>query len=206
MDNLALALGALAGLVQLAGYWQYNKVMLLGGHKPNPASWFMWAVGGFTELIVFAGLVEYGAEEVSSARAKEILPAVCAVVAIYTFARIWKRGASLDLDKTDKGIIVFDSLLVGYWFVTKNLLISNLLLGLDMIVSFWPCIDDVRKDPRSEHPSPWRTWTVAYTLLAVVVIIEWEGWLELIYPVVYAVLHGTIWYLSSVRTERDAAV
>lgn len=190
MDNLALTLGVLAGLIQLAGYWQYNRIMSSSpDHKPNAASWFMWGVGGFTELIIYANTADD--------REKEILPAVCALVAVFMLFRVWSRSGGLSLDKHDKRIIGLDLGLVAFWFITRNLLISNLFLALDMYVSFRPILKSVRKNPLSEHPLPWRTWTIAYSLLTVLTIVQWEGWLELIYPAFYMVLHGAVWRLSA---------
>ena len=198
MDNLALTLGVLAGLVQLAGYWQYNKAMSHAGHKPNAASWFMWGIGGVTELVVYSSLVKD--------RSKEILPAVCAVVVIITFVRIWWRDRTLNMDCHDWIVVGFDALVVVFWFVTKNPFAANALLGIDMFLSFIPIIGSTYRNPASEHPHPWATWTIAYSLLTLVVILQWENSWELIYPVLYVVLHGVIWYISGVKSARTAAI
>jgi hypothetical protein len=195
MDNLALALGALAGLVQLAGYWQYHWAMSHDEHKPNTASWFMWGVGGVTELIVYMALVED--------RAKEILPAVCAVVVVITFLRVWWREGVLRLDRWDWTVVLIDSAVVAFWFLTKNPYAANVFLGIDMILSFLPILKSTRKDPCSENPVPWRTWTIAYSVLTLVVILQWQNAWELIYPVIYLVLHAAVWQLSA-RTARAA--
>lgn len=184
-----MILGILAGLVQLAGYWYYHKVMSdYDGHAPNAASWFMWGVGGVTELIVYAALV--------GNHSKEILPAVCAVVVIITFVRVWWRERSLSMDRSDWMVVAFDAAVVAFWFVTKNPFASNALLGVDMLLSFWPILKTTRKNPSCEHPLPWMIWTVAYGLLTLVVVIQWENGWELIYPVLYMVLHGAVWRLS----------
>lgn len=207
MDYLALAIGVLAGLVQLAGYWQYNEAMTSHkDHDPSATSWFMWAIGGFVELVIFAGLVEKQAEEVTAARSKEILPAVCAIVVIYTFIRIWRRERSLDISRKDWTIIGFDTALVAFYVATKNVYVANLLLIPDMVVSFWPTLRDTWRKPASEHPKPWLTWTVAYGLLTFVVILEWESAWELIYPAGYLVLHGAVWLISSRKGATAAAV
>ena len=161
------------------------------GHKPNAASWFMWGVGGVTELIVYAALVQD--------RAKEVLPAVCAVAVVLTFWRVWRKEGFGKLERQDWWTIGLDVAVVVVWFATKNPILSNVLLGVDMIASFAPVLSSTWRDPRSEHPKPWRTWTCAYSLLTLVVILQWESGWELIYPVLYAVLHGAIWRLSSIK-------
>ncbi len=195
-----LSLGIAAGLVHLAGYLSYDRIMTRKGRKPNAASWFMWAAGGLTELSIFAGLVEVENEEATAELSKEILPALCAVVAIYIFARIWWRKKRFpELENWDKGMVVFDFSVVALWFIFKNPYVSNLLLALDLIASFIPTIKGVRKNPRYEHPLPWAIWTVGYLILAVVVVQAWETPWELLYPLLCAALHGTVWYYSKAR-------
>jgi len=148
----------------------------------------MWGIGGATELIVYAALVE--------TLAKEILPAVCAAAVFFTFMRVWWHERSLKMNRSDWLVVGFDGAVVAFWFITKNPFISNALLGVDMFLSFLPIIKSVWRNPRSEHPRPWRTWTMAYTLLTLVVIIQWENGWELIYPALYMVLHGAVWIIS----------
>jgi len=189
MGNLAMVLGVLAGLIQLTGYWQYHKVMIThDGHKPNAASWFMWGVGGIVELVIYAALVDD--------HSKEILPAVCAVVAVILFLRVWWREHSFRLNLEDWIIISCDFVVVAFWFLTKNPYAANALLGLDMVLSFVPILRSTLENPKNEHPAPWKTWTIAYTVLTLVVVLQWENAWELIYPVTYLVLHGAIWYIT----------
>lgn len=200
MYVFAWVLGILAGCVQLLGYYQYNRAMTLHPeHKPNAASWAMWGLGGAAELIVFAAL--------TTDHSKEILPAVCSIVVIFTFIRVWRRGESFEVqDWWNVGTVTFDVVVVAYWFITKNPYIANALLGLDMIASFLPILRSVWNDPSTELPTPWRTWTTAYSLLTLLVIIQWESGWELIYPVTYMVLHGAVWLLSSRKAQPTAAV
>jgi hypothetical protein len=166
------------------------------GYKPNVASWFMWGVGGVTELIIYAALVNNAA--------KEILPAVCAVVAVVTFLRVWWREDSFHLDRKDWVIVALDVVLVAFWFITRNPFASNVLLGFDMLLSFLPILRSTWNNPRSEHPTPWRTWTIAYGLLTLVVILRWENVWELIYPVLYLVLHALVWGIARFRRLQAA--
>lgn len=200
MYVFAWILGILAGSVQLLGYYQYNRVMTLHpDHKPNAASWAMWGLGGSAELIVFAALAQD--------HSKEVLPTVCAVVVIFTFIRVWRRGESFEIEDWWNVITVaVDVAVVAYWFITKNPYVANALLGLDMIASFIPILRSVWKDPSSEYPVPWRTWTMAYSLLTLLVIIQWESGWELIYPVIYTFLHGAVWLLSRRRGSNTAAI
>ncbi len=200
MDKLALALGVLAGLVQLAGYWQYNKAITsYDGHKPNAASWLMWGVGGGVELLIFDSLVR--------SWSKDFLPMMCAVAAVFVFLRVWWRGAAFELERWDKLVIIpLDIALVAFYVVSRDPITSNVFLGIDILVSFWPALVSTYRDPQSEHPRSWRTWTLAYALLTLVVIIDWKNGWELIYPVSCLVLHAIVWRLSSAGRANPAAV
>lgn len=200
MDQLAFALGVLAGLVQLAGYWQYNKaISSYDGHKPNAASWLMWGLGGGVELLIFDSLVQ--------SWSKDFLPMMCAVAAMFVFLRVWWRGASFEFERWDVLVIIpLDIALVTFYVVTQDPFLSNAFLGVDIFVSFLPTLWGTWKAPRSEHPRPWRTWTLAYLLLTLTVVLHWENGWELIYPVSCIVLHGVVWQLSSTKNVRAAAV
>ncbi len=187
-----MTLGVLAGLVQLAGYWHYYWLMSLEkGHKPNAASWLMWALGGATELVVFAALVQDPA--------KEILPAVCGVAAIAIFIQMLRRGAMVQLDTWEKVTIGFDAVVLVFYVVTKDVVVSNILLSIDLVLSFSPTLWSTWKQPKREHPTPWHLWTLAYALLTLVVIIERDSNWEFIYPVTCVVLH----ILVALFTRRD---
>lgn len=205
VDSVATVLGVLAGLVLLWGYYQYNQAMLkYEGHKPNTATWFMWGIGGVSEFIIYSALV------INSS--KEILPAMCALAITLTFLHVWWREKSLNLTKWDWTIIALDGGVVAFYFIIKALypderpLAANVLLGADMVFSFYPLLKSTWRCPSSEHPAPWRTWTIAYGLLTLVVLIQWVDAWELIYPVVYLVLHGAVWWLCRVRRVRAAVV
>ena len=200
MDNLALAIGVLAGLVQLAGYWQYNQAMTsYYGHKPSTASWLMWGLGGGVELLIFDSLVQ--------SWSKDFLPMMCAVAAIFVFLRMWWRGVSFELERWDVLVIIpLDLALVAFYVVSRDPIASNVFLGVDILVSFLPTLWGTWKKPISEHPSPWRTWTFAYALLTMLVLLQWENGWELIYPVSCMVLHGTVWYLAQYRSVEAAGI
>lgn len=196
MEQIALALGLLAGLVQLAGYWQYNRIMSQDrNHVPNASSWFMWGVGGALELWLYRGLVhEQGGAFLQS---KEILPLMCAVGVMLTFIHVaWRHGLRLKL--RDAKVITWDLVASAIYAVTGNPYVSNVFLGIDIAISFRPILTSVKEDPLSEDPRPWLTWTIGYGLLSLAVLTSWQNWYELIYPVTCFVLHARVWRLASV--------
>ncbi len=196
MDILVGTLGVLAGLVQLAGYWQYHKAMQLKGNKPSPASWFMWAVDGGVDLFIFAMLTKDWE--------KNFLSSVCAIAAIAVFVQIWRRERTLRLSKSDYAFVVMNGLLVAFYVATRNPFISNALLGVSLAIAFTPNLFAVWSDPNSESPQPWFIWTLAYVLLTLVIVLEWQNWWELIYPVTSIVLTGAVGLIASFKHHTNA--
>ena len=195
MEQLAIALGILAGLVHLAGYWQYHQFISRRDNDPNAASWFMWGVGGGVELFIYDSLVRNWA--------KDFLPFTCSVGALITFLRMGLRESSFRLDREDLISIAMDAGLVAFYIKSHDVVVSNWLLGLDMILSFLPILRTTWREPAREHPQSWATWTISYTLLAIAVFLAKGVLLELLYPVLYMVLHGTVWAFARYRTVKS---
>ena len=47
-----------------------------------------------------------------------------------------------------------------------------------------------------EDAKPWYIWTIAYSTLAVVVVLRWEKWEDLVYPLIFAILHAIVAILA----------
>lgn len=194
--DLATAFGVFAGVLHLAGYLKYHQIMSHHlGHEPNTASWFMWGVGGAIELGIYGSLVNDWA--------KDSLPFVCSVGAFVTMSRLYFSGAKFQIKPADMPYIALDLLVVCYYLVTGDTVVSNWLLALDIVVSYIPMLKDVSNEPKSEHPTPWLIWTLSYLSLAVAVVLQRGSWLEILYPVLYFVLHGAVWALARRAAKRD---
>ena len=194
--DIAIAFGILAGLAHLAGYGRYHWVMSRkSDHDPNAASWFMWGVGGGVELFIYGALV--------NDCVKEFLPLMCAIGAFLTLLRVGARGASFRLAREDYYAISLDGSLVAYYTITGETVISNVFLGFDILVSFWPILRDTWKKPNGEDPVAWTIWAASYGFLGVAVLLKWENWVELIYPVLYFVLHGAIAAIVRYRVAKN---
>lgn len=184
---IASFVGYLAGSVHLAGYVQYNRVMIKDpDHDPNAASWFMWAIGAGIEVFLYHELVQDPA--------KEFLPKICALGMLFTFAHAWQRHG-LRLKWSDWKEISADIAAVMIW-LTAGTVIANIFMGVDVWISFRPIMRDVRENPKSEVPGPWATWSVAYALMTMAVLLNWKNWYELVFPVVSFLVHFTVWRYS----------
>lgn len=194
MHVLALTISVCAGIVQILGYVIYNREMFLGRIKPNATSWFMWGMG--------SALATWSYVALSQDWVKDILPVTCAIVCILTFVFALLQGNYQRPDMYDVFVCVLDMGILGFWFLTDSDEYTNLLFQIDAILSFVPIIKGTWKNPSNERATPWIMWSIAYSLMGVVVLMRFEKWWDLMYPVNYFVLHLTIVFIVLLRRKR----
>jgi len=171
-----------AGILQILGYYFYTRNILKTNQTPNLASWIIWGYGSLIESISYIQMAD---DEV-----KSILPIVCCIACIITVIIIVQNKRFQNLDTIDYLCITIDilSMIVWWWYgATKGHMVVMAGVGL----SFIPMIKGLWLNQTSEKPLPWLIWCIAYTIAILVVIMRWEKWEDLIYPVSY-LFFGTI--------------
>lgn len=177
----SIVLGIVAGLFQIAGYFDYFKKIGAGRIKPNAASWSIWAFGAVLESTSYVF--------VTGDWVKNLLPIACAACAVLLFLICLKRGHFGAISRFEWVLIVADCIAIFVWWWFESATYANFLLVLTAVISFVPIIIHVWKDATVEHAWPWFLWSSAYALLGVVVLLRWEKWEDLVYPAVFLVLH-----------------
>ncbi len=178
---ISVFIGILAGFLQILGYIVYFRHINKGLIKPNTASWSIWA---------FGALLESGSYIFSTGDwIKNVLPIVCALSAVTLFILCIYRGHFSPITNFEKMLVVLDCLAILIWWFYDSATYANLFLVVTAIISFLPIMLSVLRDPLREYAKPWYIWTVAYLLLTFVVLIRWQKWSDLVYPVVFVVLH-----------------
>jgi hypothetical protein len=185
---ISIFLGAVGGVLQIGGYILYAKKITAGRVKPNAASWGIWTFGAALETASYIG--------VTGDWVKNILPIICALSAIIFFFYCLHRGYFGKVDNFEKIIVVLDIFAIFIWWLFESAVYANFLLIATAIISFIPIIRHVWKDPMVEDTRPWLLWTTAYTILLVVVILRYEKWEDLVYPIVFIPLHLIVGILA----------
>ena len=204
-------LGLLAGILQIAGYLTYFWTCIRKEVSPNPISWGMFSYG--TAILT---LLEY----VSGASVYLlILPISCSISSMIVMIYCYKKGTL----RYPKNILEWSSFAIDVcvticyvvsWLFAQQRLISletaNLLALIFLVctnigtfISFQPLIDEVRTNPKSEHPAAWVVWSMAYTVLVLTALLE-NGSSKpelLIYPLCNVILHISVAFLSWERKE-----
>lgn len=170
-----------SGLLHLVGYSLYAKGIFSGNIKPNAASWSIWAFSAVLEGLSYI----YVTNDVY----KNILPIICTISSIALVVACFFRGSFKPLTSFEKKIVALDIIIMVIWYLTESSFIANLLLVITAVISFVPIIKDTRDDPYSEDATPWFVWSLAYTFQLIVVVGRWQKWEDLLYPLVFLVLH-----------------
>ncbi len=194
MDTLGILFGVLAGIIQVCGYWIYNRKLAKNEIRPNVTSWAIWGIGSFIAYALYSDL--------ANDWVKEFLPLVCAIAAVATFVHMAVRGSFQKPDRTDVQIFALDIAVVSFWIYSNDPILSNVLLELDIWISFAPILRSTWKHPETEDATPWKLWSVAYLLFTIAVIMRWEKWWDLLLPLNYLVLHVAIWAFTKFRTAK----
>ncbi len=189
--SLALSFGILAGTAQLWGYWIYNREIFKGQIKPNAVSWGLWAGGSVIAFWSYALLTDDWV--------KNILPVACSVAVIFTFFYSLIKGRFEKPDKTSCIIAILDILVVIFWFVTKSEIYTNIFMQIDVFITFLPLFIEVWRNPEYEKPIPWFIWSMAYACMFISICLSYEKPWDLMYPIMYFILHLTVGLIVSFK-------
>ena len=204
-EMINLWLGIAAGVFQALGYVFYIHRSLRKDINPNPITWFMFAYG--TLFLTILEFVEGATLELL------ILPATCAFFSVVVALRCWKKGSlRWPTDWQDQYAFFADVVLTVLYLTAFALNKSGLLTlqevlyastaflvctNLTTLTAFAPLYRGAQQE---EHPLPWAVWTIAYILLAVATWYSVGWWSVLmIYPILNALLHGGVVFLSYER-------
>ena len=123
---------------------------------------------------------------------KDILPFACSVSCIVIFAAMVRRNGLGRLDRIDYAIIAADVAVTFIWFMV-GATEANLTLQLTEFISFIPLIRGILRGTDKEEILPWILWSTAYALMTTAVVMRWEKWEDVVYPVVSLVLCVVMW-------------
>ena len=192
MDT-AILLGFLAAGMQLVGYFLYWKSSRSGETNSNPVSWLIWTYGSLISLGTYS--------QMTGDWVKSLLPIACAVACVFICFQVFRQNGLGKLDRFDYVVLGLDLVVTVVWYFVGPMP-ANLLDQGSTIVSFFPLIRGMVKGINKEAQAPWLIWTIAYLLLGVTVVMRYDKWEDLAYPVVCAVMHMIIWVIALIKRPR----
>jgi hypothetical protein len=182
---ITLLFVVIACALQIKGHVEYNKDLEI---EPNTTAWTIW---GLTSLID-----TWNYSEMTGDMYKNALPIVCALGCLTTWALCLFRGRfkKLVFENYLSFLLCGGALIVWKEFdLVKE---SNMILQVDNVISFLPIIYGVIRNPKAERPAPWMWWTASYALGTVVVLMRYQQWQDLLFPLGSMVLHCIVGALS----------
>ena len=180
--NISFLLGILAGFLQLAAYILYGKQIFHGESRPNTAAWSVWT------CLAILGSTSYAV--MTDDPAKYFLPLASAMATVCIFVYALSTGKFRQIDTL--GWVTFGlCFFAGFaWWLFRSATFANILSVGIVAVSFIPIYRTLWKNPSHEKALSWFVWASAYTFLALVVILRWDGnFVCLIYPLTMIPLH-----------------
>ena len=188
----SIAFSTIAGLGFAVGYLDYNfGVHYHKSTSPNAASWTIW-----TAIALVSSTTYWAA---SGDVWKSVIPIVNVVLCVATYIGALICGKFQKL-KTSEWLALASGLAaVAVWAAYHSAVYANLVVQIAITIGCIPTWRAVWKNPKPERARPWLIWASAYSLAAVVVILRWKQWSDLAYPVLCALLHGSVPLLEPVR-------
>ena len=176
-------------LIYLIAFGLYNRQIISGHSKPNPATWGLWV------FLAFLNSASYSVMTGDWVKAMTTYAGCVAMSVTFLFAL--KKGKFAKLSSFDWSLMSLGFLSILIWWIKRDAMYANLLLQVSVILSFIPTYRWVWHDPRNERPLPWLLFSFGYCFAVAVVVLRWQGQpQDLAFPVLGVVLHAVVGLMS----------
>lgn len=212
IEDYTWAWGIVSALLMTIGYAIYVQALLSNDILPNATSWSLWALGGIIEAWSFEKVVDQTDEERRRKQPFKYSVWVCAAFAILVAFLCTISGKWSIPNRWELYVAGFDLSIVAIYFLIKwrtgegsrAAHIANILMVVDIAVSFFPIWVSTWNTPEKEMIMPWLIWACSYTLLGCMGLMQIkEKWKErrwlLIYPFTSAFFHGVVGVIVWIR-------
>jgi hypothetical protein len=188
-------LGISAALLHGTAYIIYNIQAKRGDSKPNVVSWSVWAFMATLNMLTFI-------EITSIAHALQYVVGTLAAVITFILSLVW--GKFTLPNKSEVKIFLLCIIAVGVWWYYKNASVANLIGIVAFLISFYPTLVGVYKNPTKERYIPWLIWTSAFAINLINNIISWNGDIvSILNPLILLLCHYSISHLSRKKTKQS---
>lgn len=173
----------LSSITVLAVMISYFKQVVKGVSTPNPSTWLIWVIVSAMNMISYF-IVVHG----------DIIKSLITVVTVFCLTLIFIyslfRGKFGKIGRVE--IISFSgALIIGiFWKMTGNAIVSNLLLQLLLLSSFFPTGIGLLRYELLEKSLPWDLAVCAYIFMSIAIILDWKrgDWVALVHPIVNGII------------------
>ena len=193
--TVELMLGFAAGLIHIAAFIIYYWQIFSGSSKPNWTTWTLWVFISSLNCISYIAM--------SKDVIKGILPIASTFACVVVFFASSLKGKFSKLDPKDTIVLLLGISSLFLWWTYHSATYANLLLQVCILISFFPTLRGVRKNPENEKFLPWFVWSFAYILNIIIVFLRWKDqYQDFAYPVNCFFLHFFVGVFSLRKLDR----
>lgn len=188
MEALHL-LALTAGAINIWAFWLYNRDTLTGGTKPDPTTWFVWAVVTVIQAWTY--------DEMDVHWTTLVVMVSDTTLCVVTFFYQYYAGKFDKLDRRGWQILGGSAGILVLWKVTSSPTLANFLIQIPYAMAFWPTIRKARDGETVEVPKVWILFTLSFVIaLDLVAFKNPENLWKYYSPVVAVVMHTVLAYYA----------
>ncbi len=139
--------------LNIIGYFIYLIQIKRGDSEPKLVSWGLWS---FLSIFNFASYREMTSFIYSLQFCSDAF--LCIIIFFYAYfhknMKVW--------NKEDTLVSLLGLLSIIVWWQSKEASYTNFIICVCYIISFYPTIKEVWKNPNTENPASWYICTLAY--------------------------------------------
>jgi len=189
MQTFGIILGIAAALLNIYGFWIYNKSVFYSKNNPNATTWLVWSV--LSVINTWSYLKGTGDWVITLQFFTGLIGC------IVTFVFCWVTGKFEKPDKTEQKILVACAISLMVLF-SGNVTHANYITLFAFTISWWATIRKVWRDPNIETSLPWLIWSAVFWMQLNNAIQRFDDyWLALVNPAWLLVTNLTIALLAS---------
>jgi hypothetical protein len=193
MQKLTLTCGITAALLHGVAYLLYNVQAKLGKSSPNAASWSVWA---FLATLNALSYFSMNGDVVTSLQFF-----TGSIACIVTFIYVLAIGKFSGLKAKEWGLCALGFLAVLVWWKYRSATSASIIILIAFLISSWPTLEGVLRNPLKETPRPWTIWTIAFLLTTINVGLRGGRPIAFLAPVLLLLAHGSIAVLSRKKRQ-----
>lgn len=171
-------LGLLAGITALVTYFFYFKQVIKNRSTPNPATWIIWVIVGLINLLTFFSVTGNNWWQ-----SFIVIAVFFCMLGIFLYSIL--RGKISKISVVGYISLILAIIIVGFWQITSNYRISNLLLQGIYVISYIPTgVGIIRGTVKEYHIA----WIIAFFAYVFSIGSIWTGppadWIAYAHPVI----------------------
>lgn len=179
MSDFFAVIGSIFLAIGIGSYYYFTT---RGEAKPNPATILVWWVISIMNLGSYYTVVDGNYFKVAIAIVLSL-----GLTAVGSYSLIHGKFSKLaKADMISLGLAV----IVGiFWQTTGDAVISNLMLQLIIVISFFPTIRGLVQGTGKERYTTWNLAVIAYLLQTLSITLDPEqSWVALVYPIINGII------------------